>query len=178
MTPPETSNASAAGSAPVRKAPPQVRRVVTGHNEKGETCVWLDGYLTNHKFSDEKTSSSLVWVTDSTPADFMGEEDTGQRIVGTPPPAGGTRFAVLEVSPGNTLHGLHRTDTIDYVICLSGEVTMLLDKSEVTLKAGEILIQRGTNHAWQNRGTELARFACILIDGTPKRTGSVTGQAR
>jgi quercetin dioxygenase-like cupin family protein len=162
------------------KTPPHIRRVVTGHDTNGKACVWLDSDLTNHKSPDEKTSSSMVWSTESTPADFTGIEDMGLRMLGTAPPAGGTRFAVLEIEPGNKLHGMHRTDTLDYVICLSGEITMLLDDSQVTLKPGEILIQRGTNHAWINQGAETARFACILIDGAPKRSGSVSGagQAR
>jgi len=60
---------------------------------------------------------------------------------------------------------MHRTETIDYAIVLSGEITMLLDESEVTLKAGEILIQRGTNHAWTNRTDEPARVLFVLVDG-------------
>ena len=60
---------------------------------------------------------------------------------------------------------MHRTETIDYAIVLSGEITMLLDDSEVVLRAGDVLVQCGTNHAWSNRGTEPARIAFILIDG-------------
>lgn len=60
---------------------------------------------------------------------------------------------------------MHRTETIDYAIVLSGEITMLLDESEVTLRAGEVLIQRGTNHAWTNRTDEPARVLFVLVDG-------------
>lgn len=60
---------------------------------------------------------------------------------------------------------MHRTETIDYAIVLSGEITMLLDDSEVTLRAGDVLVQCGTNHAWTNRGKEPARIAFILLDG-------------
>jgi len=161
------------------RQPPQIRRVVTGHDADGKACVWLDGCLTNHKFADDKTSSSLVWVTDSSPADFTGTEDTGLRILGTPPPANGTRFCVIEIDPGNVFHGLHRTDTIDYVICLSGQMSMMLDDDKkVDLKAGDILIQRGTTHAWVNTGDVPVRFAVVLIDGKPKRTGSVSGSGQ
>jgi len=159
-----------------KKQPPKVRRVVTGHDAEGKSCVWLDGDLSNHKSSDDKIVSSLVWVTDGAPTDFMGTEDTGLRIMGTAPPAQGSRFCVIEIDPGKVFHGLHRTDTLDYVICLSGELTMLLDDDrKVELKAGDILIQRGTNHGWTNHGTVPTRFACVLLDGTPKRAGSVTG---
>jgi mannose-6-phosphate isomerase-like protein (cupin superfamily) len=158
------------------KQAPQIRRVVTGHDADGKACVWLDGYLTNHKFSDEKTSSSLVWVSDSAPADFVGTEDMGLRILGTAPPACGTRFCVLEIDPGNVFHGVHRTDTLDYVLVLSGQMSMVLDDDrKVDLKAGDILIQRGTNHGWINTGDVPVRFAVVLVDGKPKRSGSVAG---
>jgi len=60
---------------------------------------------------------------------------------------------------------MHRTETIDYAIILSGQVTMLLDDSEVTLHAGDVLVQCGTNHAWANRGTEPCQIAFVLVDG-------------
>jgi len=60
---------------------------------------------------------------------------------------------------------MHRTETVDYAIVLEGEITMLLDDSEVLLKAGDVLVQRGTNHAWSNRGKVPAKIAFILIDG-------------
>ena len=60
---------------------------------------------------------------------------------------------------------MHRTRSVDYAIVLSGEIDMLLDDSEVHLKAGDIMVQQGTNHAWVNRGTEVCRIAFVLIDG-------------
>lgn len=60
---------------------------------------------------------------------------------------------------------MHRTETIDYALILSGEVTMLLDDTEVTLHAGDVLVQCGTNHAWVNRGSEPCQIAFVLIDG-------------
>ena len=60
---------------------------------------------------------------------------------------------------------MHRTQTIDYAICIEGEITMLLDEGEVTLKAGDVLIQPGTNHAWSNRTGKLAKMLYVLIDG-------------
>lgn len=64
---------------------------------------------------------------------------------------------------------MHRTDSVDYAIILSGEITMLLDEGEVHLKAGDTLIQRGTNHAWSNRGTETCVIAFILVDAVARR---------
>ena len=73
---------------------------------------------------------------------------------------------------------MHRTETIDYVIVLSGEIDMETDNSTIKLKAGDVLVQRGTNHAWINRGTEPARVAFILIDAKPLGIGHpVTGGA-
>ena len=73
---------------------------------------------------------------------------------------------------------MHRTETIDYVIVLSGEIEMQMDDSTVKLKAGNVLVQRGTNHAWVNRGTRAARVAFILVDAVPLGIGHpVTGGA-
>jgi uncharacterized cupin superfamily protein len=60
---------------------------------------------------------------------------------------------------------MHRTETIDYAICIEGEITMLLDEGEVTLRAGDVLIQLGTNHAWSNRSGKVAKMLYVLIDG-------------
>ena len=119
------------------------------------------------------TVSTLVWSTDRTPADIsVGEaiEDLGARILGTAPPASGTRFAVIDFPPGNTGR-MHRTETVDYVIVISGEIDMDMDNSTVRLKAGDVMVQRGTNHAWVNRGTERARLAFVLIDAAPLGIG-------
>jgi quercetin dioxygenase-like cupin family protein len=115
----------------------------------------------------------LVWTTDAAPADIsVGEtvEDLGARIIGTAPPANGTRFAVIDFPPGNSGR-MHRTETIDYVIVISGEIDMDMDQSTVKLKAGDIMVQRGTNHSWVNRGKERARLAFVLIDAKPLGIG-------
>lgn len=153
-----------------------IRRIVTGHDAAGKAIVVSDGNATNIKRPDDKVSSTLMWVTDHAPSDLLAEGDAGARIVGTAPPEGGTRFAVLDIQPGNTFHGQHRTDTVDYVICLLGEVEMALDDEVVKMKSGDIMIQRGTNHAWMNRSAAPARIAFVLIDALPKREGSIQAQ--
>ena len=158
------------------KTAPKIRRIITGHDAAGKAIVSLDDFVGNHKYPDEKTTSSLVWCSEAAPDDFLRNEDMGARILGTNPPVGGTRFTVLEIDPGNTFHGVHRSDTLDYVIVLQGEMTMLLDDGKsVDIKAGDIMIQRGTNHAWRNNSNAPVRFAVILIDGRPKRSGSISG---
>jgi uncharacterized cupin superfamily protein len=66
---------------------------------------------------------------------------------------------------------MHRTETIDYVIVIEGEIDMDMDDSTVKLKAGDIMVQRGTNHAWANRSSKHARVAFVLVDAKPLGIG-------
>jgi quercetin dioxygenase-like cupin family protein len=148
---------------------PPIRRVITGHDAGNVAKVLIDSAATNAKYPGPGTVSTLMWCTDHTPAAIsVGEhiEDMGARILGTAPPANGTRFTVIDFPPGNKPH-MHRTETIDYVLVLEGEIDMDMDDSTVKLKAGDIMVQRGTNHAWANRGTARARVAFVLIDAQP-----------
>ena len=159
---------------------PPIRRVVTGHDASQLAKILIDGPATNQRTSKSGGVSTLIWCTDQAPADIsIGEdaEDMGARMLGTPPPPNGTRFTVNDIPPGRS-GPMHRTETIDYVIVLSGEIDMETDDSTIKLKAGDVLVQRGTNHAWINRGTEAARVAFILIDAKPLGIGNpVTGGA-
>jgi quercetin dioxygenase-like cupin family protein len=150
-----------------------IRRIVTGHDASGKAIVISDGAATNTKYPDDKVTSTLMWVTEQAPSNLLNDGDAGARKIGTAPPVGGTRFAVLDLLPGNEFHGQHRTDTVDYVICLFGEVDMALDDEVVSMEAGDVMIQRGTNHAWMNRSNAPARIAFVLIDASPKRDGSI-----
>ena len=146
---------------------PPIRRFVTGHDAKNVAKVVMEGPATNAKYPSAGTVSTLIWSTDRTPADIsIGEnvEDLGARIIGTAPPANGTRFAVIDFPPGK-LPRMHRTETIDYVIVLEGEIEMDMDDSTVKMKAGDVMVQRGTNHAWANRSEHVCRMAFVLIDG-------------
>jgi quercetin dioxygenase-like cupin family protein len=159
---------------------PAIRRVVTGHDEAGAAKVILDHPATNAKFPSPGVVSTMIWCTDRTPADISGGEsieDMGARILGTAPPPRGSRFAVIDFPPGNEAH-MHRTETIDYVIVLEGEIDMDMDESTVRLRAGDVMVQRGTNHAWANRSGKRARLAFVLIDAEPLGIGKpVTGAA-
>src|SRR5580704_6156535 len=156
-------------------AKPKFRRIVTKHDASGKAAIWFDADATNHKFPNEKITSTLMWSTDCTPTALSSDEDEGDRILGSAPPLCGSRFTIMEFQPGNEAT-LHRADSVDYVICRSGEIDMFLDDSQfVTLRAGEVLIQRGTSHAWANRSDKPCRLAVILLDALPKREGSISG---
>jgi quercetin dioxygenase-like cupin family protein len=157
------------------RKPPVIRRIVTRHDENGKAIVWIDAAAPRVFCTDAMTAVAHLWATDATPADYRSQEDAGTRVRGTAPPPGGTAFALLDLEPGSALPPLHRTDTVDYVVCLWGEVEMHLDDSVVTLKAGDVMVQLGTRHAWVNRGPVPARLAFMMVDGTPKRPDSVSG---
>jgi mannose-6-phosphate isomerase-like protein (cupin superfamily) len=168
----------------------KIRRVVTGHDTSGKAVVTIDGAPKRIRTEPGGITDALLWVSDSTPAKFIEAGDGGDRVVGIPPPPNGAIFRVVEFAPekdappdegGTALqarlggHGpaggpkprhpaMHRTRSIDYAIVMDGEIDMLLDDSEVHLKAGDVLIQQGTNHAWVNRGDKPCVVAFILID--------------
>ena len=174
----------------------KVRRVVTGHDVDGRSTFLIDG-PTPHVFSRSKGSAIVheLWETTRTPADNRGNSDAIARGHRLPPPQGGSVFRVIEYPPdserlaaiaheeklpddgsgraaasdrNNPRHpGFHKTATIDYAIVLSGEIFAMMDDGEVLLQAGDVLIQRGTNHAWSNRTAEPAVVAFVLIDAEP-----------
>ena len=144
-----------------------IRRIVTGHDESGRSIVVSDGEAANYRQLGQRRST-LMWATKDLPVDYLDTEDAGQWTLGTPPPPGGTRFCIIESAPGASYSAMHRTDTVDYVICIKGEITMDLDDSQVVMKAGDVLIQLGTNHGWRNHTNEPASVAFVLIDGKPK----------
>jgi len=145
------------------------RRVVTGHDGKNVAKVLIEGPAANTKAPRAGVASTLMWCSDAMPVDIgIGEhvEDMGARILGTAPPENGSRFIVMEFAPGIESE-MHRTETIDYIAVLAGEIDMDMDDSTVKLRAGDVMVQRGTNHAWVNRGKEPARLAIVLLDAKP-----------
>jgi quercetin dioxygenase-like cupin family protein len=156
--------------------PTPVRRIITGHDDKGSAKVIIDDIASNTRLSPTPGQfTTLMWCTDSMPCDMpIGEkaEDMGARILGTYPPVNGTRFMIAEYPPNNTGH-MHRTETIDYIICLDGEIDMELDEGRmVHMNKGDVMIQRGTYHAWKNRGNDVCRLAFVLIDAKPLGLGN------
>lgn len=170
----------------------RIRRIVTGHDANGKAIVEMDGFAPNQKTrAGAGFVSTLLWVTDETPARLDTGTDRADRTIGVPPPPQGSVLRIVDFPPitaeseamkqedllkamGVSHHGgggtarhafMHRTPSVDYAIVLSGEIDMLLDDSEVHMKAGDIMVQQATNHAWVNRSTDFCRIAFVLIDG-------------
>jgi len=149
------------------------RRIVTGHDENGVSIVLSDGQVPVHRvMPQDGVGFYEIWNTDAAPAPVGSVEpsEPTQRSLRVPPEPNGTKIRINEFFPGhiNELGNqspIHRTETVDYGIVLEGEIYLVLDDSEVLLKAGDVVIQRGTNHAWANRSDKVARMAFILVDG-------------
>lgn len=180
---------------------PTIRRVVTGHDENGRAIVVSDGIATQILQRPSRPGVTLtnLWQTDRTPADFNGPAESLTEPFVLHPPKNGSIFRIIEFLPEDpetmkTLDGraafaemgashnivenarhpfMHRTDSVDYAVVLSGSITMMMDDEEddVLLHAGDVVVQRGTNHAWSNRGTEPCRIMFVLIDGIDGTAG-------
>ena len=158
----------------------EVRRIVTGHNAAGKAIVAADETLSGVSRPGQSSMSRCdIWSSDAMPVDLSDEAARGQKAgfvkrynyVGT---GQGTVVRFTELQPGTTGF-MHRTETLDYAILMAGECDLDLDSGEtVRLKAGDIVIQRGTMHAWVNRGTVPCKFAFILIDAKPAEAGGQT----
>ncbi len=143
----------------------EIRRIVTGHDQDGKAIVTSDATMTNVKVMPTGHKGCVMWVTDDTPAAVSGDADPALREMGIAPPPRGSVLRILELAAGKQA-AMHRTDTLDYCIVLEGECAMLLDDGEeVILSAGDVLIQRGTWHGWENRGEGPCRLAFVLIGG-------------
>jgi quercetin dioxygenase-like cupin family protein len=147
----------------------QIRRVVTGHNADGHAVVKIDEVCRNLVSTRKGQQSCVVWTTDVAPANNDTGGDASQRPVGTTL-AGGAVFRVVRYDPGVAPRN-HRTNSIDYAVVLAGEIDMELDGTTARLKAGDVLVQRGTIHNWVNRGTEPCIIAFVLIDAKPVVVG-------
>jgi mannose-6-phosphate isomerase-like protein (cupin superfamily) len=149
------------------------RRVVTGHTPDGVSVVVSDGPVpVSRQIPEDGVAFHEIWNTTGAPAPINALEDVDptERELAVPPPERGTKIRINEFAPGflneaGLQSPVHRTESIDYGIVLEGEITLLLDDSEVTLRAGDVVVQRGTDHAWANRGDGVAKVAFILVDG-------------
>lgn len=173
--------------------PRDFRRVITGHNSDGKSIVIIDESMTadlGHVLTPEGQPNvrlADVWISRSVPDSNAGNDDTVDTKVTLQPPKGGAVFRTLEIPPdsernfdamhryfeqldasdrleGQQHPGMHQTDTVDFLVILSGEVWMILDEEEVLLKQGDTCVQRGTLHAWSNRSDKPCTLAGVLVD--------------
>jgi mannose-6-phosphate isomerase-like protein (cupin superfamily) len=143
----------------------QLRRVVTGHDADGRAVVKIDELVSNVTSRRPGHAATVVWTSEGYPVDNHGDEDAGKRD-GVIPLPNGTVFRVIQYDPG-VAPRMHRTDSIDYCVVMSGAIDMRLDDETVHLKAGDVVVQRGTIHDWVNNGTEPCVIAFVLIDAKP-----------
>jgi mannose-6-phosphate isomerase-like protein (cupin superfamily) len=168
----------------------EIRRVVTGVDKDNKAIVLFDSSLTL-KLGGSGNPAANLWMTDSLPPGFSFREDTATKPLGLSPPDNGTVIRMVEFPPLDPAkeaamasdfmmkvvgehaparglppkHPLmHRTRTVDYAIIMAGEIDMMLDDAVVHVKAGDVVIQQATNHAWVNRGKEPCRIVFVLMD--------------
>lgn len=178
---------------PVLRRP---RRIVTGHDADGRSIFLEDGPAPNLIQPDHAPNVGMfnLWRVMSMPASNADSADTApaDAKITLVPPEGGITFRVMEFPPdkernytaqqevfkaygnpetishGHQRHpGFHKTHSVDFAIVLDGEIWALMDVGETMMKQGDVLIQRGTNHAWSNRSTSPARVAFVLISADP-----------
>ena len=169
-----------------------MRRIITGHNEDGRSVIKIDGPPLK-SVGEEVGGLFEIWNTDGGPIDSSDTVDRTDTDIVLSPSPGGSKFRYFKINPApegipaelledlaaqafksieaehervdTTRHPtMHKTKTIDYIILLDGDVTLLLDDDEVQLKPFDVVVQRGTNHAWINNGDEPALFIAVLID--------------
>jgi mannose-6-phosphate isomerase-like protein (cupin superfamily) len=167
-----------------------IRRVVTGLDANNKAVVLFDSQVPL-KAGPTPNPVLNLWITDSLPPGFSFKDDSAARPIGLSPPDNGSVIRIVEFRPLDpaveakmdpnlmmkvvgdhaparglpVTHPLmHRTRTLDYAVILSGEIDMMLDDSTVHVKAGDVIIQQATNHAWINRGKEPCRILFVLMD--------------
>jgi len=169
-----------------------IRRVVTGHDANGKATVIMDGPAGCILSRPNRPGVTLtnLWQADRTPAPMERRDDPVDGPLILHPPKNGSVFRIVQFDPEDpevlkTLDGaaafaemgaganvvrnarhpfMHRTDSLDYAVVLTGEIYMMMDEEEWLLKAGDVVVQQGTNHAWSNRGTEPCQIAFVLCD--------------
>jgi mannose-6-phosphate isomerase-like protein (cupin superfamily) len=147
------------------------RRVVTGHDSNGKSIVLADGPPPqHHSMQGPEVGADFyeIWnCTRPVPRLTAAEPTEPNERAFTIMPVSGHLLRIIEIYPpsmGGKRTVMHRTSTLDYVVVISGEIVLVLDDSEVTLRQGEVVVQRGTDHAWENRSSQPARMAFFHID--------------
>ena len=172
----------------------KIRRVVTAHDDNGRSVFAMDGDADTVKEMESMPGLALteLWRTNGAPADNSGRADAADGPVVLEPASSGTVFRIVEFPPDSAWRDradardafesidaghapdagsddpmMHKTSTVDYLIVLKGEIWAILDTGEVCLKAGDVMIQRGTNHSWSVRTDEPCLLAAVLVNADP-----------
>jgi mannose-6-phosphate isomerase-like protein (cupin superfamily) len=153
-----------------------LRRVVTGHDAQGRAKVLIDEQVSNRFSPRPGAEYSVIWSSEGFPVDNDDDADPSRKKIGTTI-SNGTVFRIVSFGPGVSPRN-HRTDSIDYAVVMSGEIDMVLDDETVHLKAGDVLVQRGTIHNWVNNGTVPCVIAFTLVSAKPVSPGGKTLDAR
>ena len=153
-----------------------IRRVVTGHDAQGRAKVLIDEQVKNVFSPRPGAAYSVIWSSEGFPVDNDGSEDPSEKKIGTTI-ENGTVFRVVSFGPGVSPRN-HRTDSVDYAVVMSGEIDMELDGETVHLKAGDVLVQRGTIHNWVNNGSVPCVIAFTLVSAKPVTAGGTPLAAR
>ena len=145
-----------------------IRRVVTGLDAEGRSCVVIDGPVPR-----VTPAANLVWRNRAVPADNSGNADAGGGYAMELLHDGGVNFILTEMPPGGSgdTAFMHATDTIDYLAVLSGEITLVLETEEVVLRAGDLIVDRGVIHGWRNDGTQVATMVSVTVPALPLGKG-------
>lgn len=173
-----------------------MRRIITGHNKEGKSIIMIDGPPAK-SIGEDVGGLFELWNTQGNEVDSRDKRDRADIDIVLAPETGGTKFRYFQINPtpkgvsaeilekataqafesmgaahhrvDTTKHpAMHKTNSIDYIILLKGEVTLLLDEDEVQLSPFDVVVQRGTNHAWVNTGDSPALFIAVLIDSNLK----------
>jgi hypothetical protein len=183
----------------------RVRRVLTGHDAEGKSAIIADGEAPNFKEMPGFPGLFLtdLWETSGAPASNAGDKDSAARPVRLEPPKNGTLLRIVEFPPDSAWRGstdgaagfkaigaahapdrsssdpmMHKTNTVDYIVVLKGEIYAILDKGETLLRAGDVFVQRGTNHSWSVRGSEPCVIGVVLVDAKPAGAKKKTAPAK
>lgn len=150
-----------------------IRRVVTTRTAAGASAVLEDAVFGQLRRIDALPTIHFVdlWSVADAPADNTAEFPRDGDAEVPAPPKGGHILRFLEIEPDppgqEPASVTHVTETLDHVVILSGEIVCVLDTEEVLLRAGDVLVQRGTQHAWSNRGSVCCRMVAVLSDALP-----------
>ena len=169
-----------------------MRRIITGHTKHGKSIITMDGPPAR-SIGEDVGGLFELWNTDGNDVNSSDDIDRADEDIILSPPDGGTKFRYFQINPlpegvpeeimqeiaadafekiGAAQHridtskhpAMHKTDTVDYIILLKGDVTLILDEEEINLKPFDVVVQRGTNHAWVNNGNDPALLIAVLVD--------------